>query len=103
MRISESDWKKYKKVRAEALERFARQVLDESQAICRNDSETAHERYLELYELLHERDRELDRTFDYLRRSTALVCLKLMHNSGLISDEEVSEFSADVRQTLGFK
>lgn len=103
MKISESDWRKFKTLRTEALKRFARRVLDEGQAICRNDSETSYERYLELYELVRERDREFERIFGCLHRSTAFVCLKLMHHSGLISDEELSGLSAGVRRTLAFR
>lgn len=101
MTIPESDWKRFKKLRAVALERFAQQALDDSQAICAKESKSAHKRYLELYALIRDRDREIERMFNDFRRSTAILTLKLMCDSKLITDEELSEFSAEVRGVLG--
>lgn len=100
MTIPEADWRTFKKLRAVALERFSQQVLNECQAICGKDALTAHERYGELYELLHERDHAMARAFDDLRRSTAVVCLKLMYQLGLVTDEELTQFSSEVQKTV---
>ncbi len=100
MTIPESDWKRFKKVREIALERFAQQALDDSQTICAQKSKSAHKRYLEVYALIRDRDRQIQRTFNDFRRSTAILSLKLMVDLGLVTDEELSEFSAEVRVML---
>ena len=54
-------------------------------------------RYGELYQLLQDRDRAMSTAFDDFRRSTARFCLKLMRRQGLVTDEEMMEFSPEVR------
>jgi hypothetical protein len=98
MRIAESDWKKFKRVRTLALERFSQRVLDDCGRIHGNESLTAYDRYLELYRLLQDQDREMAKTFNDLRRSTASLCLMLMWRQGLVTDEEMSEFSPEVQR-----
>jgi hypothetical protein len=38
------------------------------------------------------------KTFNDLRRSTASLCLMLMWRQGLVTDEEMSEFSPEVQR-----
>jgi hypothetical protein len=98
MRIAESDWKKFKRVRTLALERFSQRVLDDCGRILGDESATAHERYLELYRLIQERDREIAEAFNDFRRSTASFCLRLMWQHGLVTDGEMSEFSPEIQR-----
>lgn len=100
MAIPEPDWKRFKKVRARALERLCRRILDESAAICNDDSEDAHARYLRLYSLIRERDRDVAAAFDDFRRSTAVQCLRNMIALDLLDDEDIGEFSEDVQRWL---
>lgn len=97
MTISESDWKTFKKLKATALERFSQRILDESLAICANSALSAHDRYGELYRLIHQRDKEMARAFDGLSRSKAYPQLCLMQNLELLTQEELAEFSEDFR------
>jgi hypothetical protein len=99
MRIPESDWTTFKRVRLLALERFSQRVLDDCQRICCDESLSAHERYRALYALLEDRDREMSAAFDDFRRSTARLCLKLMRRQGVVTDEEMMAFSPEVQHT----
>lgn len=100
--ISESDWKTFKAVRSTALERFSQRILDECREICCNESVTAHERYGELYHVIQERNSEMAQAFDDFRRSTALLCLRLMWQHGLIRSEEMSQFSSEAQSVVDF-
>ena len=91
--ITEADWKTFKRLRERALERFSQRILDESQSICSDPSTSAHARYVQLYQLLQQRDRELASAFDDLRRSTAALCFRQMRHLGLVTDEELTELS----------
>jgi hypothetical protein len=99
MRIAESDWNTFKRIRILALERFSQRVLDDCQRICCDESLSAHERYRALYALLEDRDREMSAAFDDFRRSTARLCLKLMRRQGVVTDEEMMAFSPEVQHT----
>ena len=98
MRIAESDWITFKRVRLLALERFSQRVLDDCQRVCCDESLSAHGRYRALYRLLQDRDREMSKAFDDLRRSTASLCLTLMRRQGLVTDEEMMAFSPELQR-----
>lgn len=100
MNIAKSDWKIFKRVRDKALDRFCRKVLEECESICRNEAKSAHERYGTLYGHMQDRNKEMANAFDDFRRSTAVLCLMLMHKYDLLTDEEIREFSDDVQRSL---
>jgi hypothetical protein len=100
MAIFEPDWKHLRSLHPIVLERFCERVLAECTAVIQDESLSAHERYLRLYELIRERDRTLARTFDDLRRSTAIEKLAYMHRLELLSDVEFHRFSAETREAV---
>ena len=99
-RITESDWKQFKKVREQALERFSQVILDESRSILESTSLSAYDRFLKLCKLIEKRDAEMAGTFDDFRRSTALLCLRGMFWQNLLTDEEVDLFSPEVQNVI---
>jgi len=99
--ISESDWKVFRRIHPIALERFCQQVLADVERTAADTQQTSHERYLALYELMRRRDKELADAFDDLRRSTAIERLAGMLFHGLVTDEEMNRFSAEIRETCG--
>jgi len=98
--ISEPDWKIFKPVRQQALERFCERVLAEIECIRADASKSQHERYIATYQIIKERDKELEQAFDYLRRSTALVQLAAFRSLGLVTDDEYMRFSAPTREIV---
>ncbi len=93
MGIPERDWREFKRVHAELLERFCARVLDEVAATAKAADGTAHERYLRVYTLLEKRDRELGEAFNDFRRSTAEMQLMVLRTMGLLSDRDLDGFS----------
>lgn len=103
--IKESDWKFLRQLHLVALERFCEQVLLEIQRINSDKAKSFHQRYLDTYELLHRRDKEMAQTFNGLRRSTALIQLASMKARGLLTGDDFLCFSQEtgdaVDQMLG--
>jgi hypothetical protein len=95
--IKESDWKVFRKLHPVAVERYCERVLAESESLHRDTSRSAHERYLALYQLFRERDKELARLFDDFRRSTALEQIAIIKGHGLLTDEEFAQFSEETQ------
>ncbi len=58
---------------------------------------SAHERYLNVYKLIEERDLELATAFNDFRRSAATMQLGVMRRMKLLTDEDLSEFSEQTR------
>ena len=59
-----------------------------------------HGCFLEVFALVNERNRELARTFDDLRRSDATILLAGMMEGRLSGDEEFSHFSPRMRDAV---
>jgi hypothetical protein len=98
--ISEADWKLFRQLHQVALERFCERVLSEAAQLASAPGKTAHERYLDLFQLLPREDGELADLFDDLRRSTALQRLLGLRSEGLLTDEEFARFSPEARAVV---
>jgi hypothetical protein len=98
--IKESDWKLYRKLRAVALERFCQRILEEIERINSDSNKSSHDRYQAIYNLIKRSDKEIARTFDDFRRSTAVVQLAIICSLGLLPDEELQRFSSETRAAV---
>ncbi len=102
--IKESDWKIFRQLYPVSLERFCQRVLDENERLLNDTGQGVHERYVAIYQLFHQRDKELARLFDNFRRSTALLQILAIKRHGLITEEEFARFSEETRDYLaGFE
>ena len=98
--IKESDWKFLRTLHSVALERFSEQILLDLQRINSDKAKSFHQEYLEIYTSIHQRDKEMARTFDGLRRSTALIQLASIKRRGLLTDDEFLCFSKETRDRV---
>ena len=71
--IKESDWKLRRRLHKVALDRFCRRAIEEVSAATSDHAGDYHGCFLELFALVNERNEELARTFDGLRRSNAVL------------------------------
>ena len=96
--IQESDWTAFRVVHAELRETFCEQVLDECRSVASPSEASAHSRYTQLFRLLNDKDREMARGFDDIRRSTALARLRELRRMGRLTDEHLTRCSAETRE-----
>lgn len=99
MPFSERDWKHLRSIHGIALERFCTQVLDDAVAIVKDSGLSAHERYLDLLQMLHEQNAAMETAFDDMRRSTGLQRLAAMVGLNVLTRDELAGFNADVQDT----
>jgi hypothetical protein len=95
--IKESDWRIFRKLKPVALERACQAILAEVTQTASNQSQSWHQRYLAIYDLIQKRDKELGSAFDDVSRSKAIYRLATMYRMGLIKDEELAEFSDETQ------
>lgn len=100
--ISEPDWKLFRQLRPLALERFCQRVLSDIEGLAQECAKTSHERYLAIYDLMQQRDRELADTFNNQRRTMAFEQLARMWALNLLTDDEMAHFSPDTREVVRF-
>src|SRR5436190_21704121 len=93
----ESDWRRFKEVHTTLLERYCRRILEEVAGATRDAGGSAHDRYLKVYKLIEERDKQMANAFDDFRRSTAVMQLGIMRRMKLLTDEDLTMFSEQTR------
>lgn len=98
--VPEADWRVFRKLREEALERLSEQILDEVARICADRTRGAHERYLEVFQLLRDRDRAMAGAFDYLSRSRMVQHLAAMKALGLVDTSDLSGMSRETQERV---
>jgi hypothetical protein len=98
--IKESDWKHLRQLKPVTLDRFCSRILLEVERASSDSEKTPHERYLKVYELVQNRDKELGRMFDDLKRSNAVGKLFLIRQTGLLTDDEWGGFGEEIRSAF---
>jgi virulence-associated protein VapD len=98
--IRESDWKLFRRLHAVALQRFCQQVIEEINKATSNCTQDYHKRYLDVFNLIMDRNDEMAQAFDDMRRSNAFFLLANIQGSHLLTDEEFSQFSPETREAV---
>ena len=62
----------------------------------------AHQRYLDIFKIIEQRDRQMASIFDDPRRSNALTMLARMRSEGLLMADEFSSLSQEIRDATEF-
>jgi len=96
----ESDWKTFRELRQVALERFCERVLDQVPRYPPDSERTYHERYLELFRWLGERNDELAQAFNDPRRSQMIWQLAAIYAYGLLEPDEFTRFTPRTRERI---
>jgi hypothetical protein len=95
--LKESDWKIFKTIKEIALEKYCTLVLEESQAVISKQDNNAHNKYLLLYKLLQNRDKQMALLFDGHSRSKAWLQLIAIRSEGLADDALLAKLSDEFR------
>jgi hypothetical protein len=99
MEIKESDWKVFRRLHSIALERYCQRVLEEVRVAAECDADY-HDCYLKVYQLIRNRDRMMSSAFDDASRSTAFLLLANIISEGLLTEEELKQFSREAQQYI---
>jgi hypothetical protein len=98
--IKESDWKVFRRLHGIALERFSQRVLEEVHLATTEAKDDYHECYLKVYALIRNRDKRMARAFNDPKRSMAFIQLANIIEEGLLTDDELKEFSPGAREAI---
>lgn len=98
--LPEADWKSFRKLREVALDRLCNQILREIGDLTSDAAKTSHERYLAVYKLIRKRDDEIAHAFNDPRRSVAVLQLSTMLSLGLVTQDELQDFTPDTRAVV---
>lgn len=98
--IAEADWKVLRRVHPLALERYCECVLAEIEHVTHNSAQSTHQRYLDIFKIIEQRDREMASIFNDPKRSNALTMLARIHSEGLLTEDEFSSLSPETRSAI---
>ena len=98
--IKESDWKLFRRLHAIALERFCQRIIEEVGSATSSCAGGYHDCYLKLFELMRNRDREMASAFNDPRRSNAFILLANIKELGLLTEDELMQFSPETRDAI---
>ena len=102
MALPEADWQTLRLLQRTALDRYCARALDECRAVVDDAEGSPHDRYLRLFRLINERHESLAVAVDDLRRSTAIARLAAMILLGVVTDEDLGQFSPATRDSATF-
>ena len=95
--MKESDWKVFTEIKDKALEKHCTLALEESQEVISDQKEHIHNRYLLLYKLLQNRNKQMSLLFDGHSRSKAWLQLIAIRSEGLAGEALLSKLSDEFR------
>jgi hypothetical protein len=98
IRISEPDWRALSKLKPVALARLCERILTEVTAVATDKTLSAHERYLKVFAIIDEQDKQIAYIFNGLTRSNGLSRLSRMREEDLITEAEMAVFSSEARE-----
>ena len=98
--IAEADWKVLRRIHPLALERYCERVLAEIERVTHNSTQSTHQRYLEIFKIIEQRDREMSSIFNDPKRSNALTMLARIRAAGMLTEDEFSSLSPETRSAV---
>jgi hypothetical protein len=98
--VTEADWKLLRRIHPLALERYCERTLAEIERVTNNSAQSAHQRYLEIFKIIEQRDREIVSIFNNPKRWNALTMLARIRAAGMLTEDEFSRLSSE---TLSFR
>jgi hypothetical protein len=93
--MKESDWKIFKEIKERAIEQFCTDALQEFGEVINDNKLHVHNRYLLLYKLVQNRDKQMRLLFDDHSRSKAILQLLAIRGEGLANDELLNKLSEE--------
>lgn len=98
-RISETDWKRWKNLADDALDRFYEKTLGDAAKLPKSGG-VPKERYRKLVKLVEEAGDLLAEVFDDHSRTTAVLQIARALDHGLVTDAELKPFSQETRAAV---
>ena len=85
-----------------ALERYCERTLAEIERVTNNSAQSAHQRYLEIFKIIEQRDREIvsNSMINDPKRSNALTMLARIRAAGMLTEDEFSRLSSETRSDV---
>jgi len=98
--IQESDWKTLRKIKDRLLNEYCDNILEAVESTTKNRKGKEHETYLDVWNILEEKDDEIAYMFNDLKRSNAIMKIFHMVQFGAMTLNELEQFSHETRERV---
>ncbi len=98
--MNEQDWRHFSPLRDRLLERFCTRIIDEVVAMATRTDIAAHDRYLKIFQLVQDRDKQVAYMFYQPARSRMRQQVFSMIDNDLFTEEELAGFSEEGRREI---
>ena len=98
--IAEADWKVLRRVHPLALERYCERVLAEIVRVTHDSARSTHQRYLDIFKIIEQRNRKMANIFNDPKRSNALTMLTRIRGAELLTEDEFDSLSPEARSAI---
>jgi len=93
--MKESDWKIFKLIKDQAIERYCKQELEKFSSAISDEDQHVHNRYLLLYKLVNNSNKKMALLFDGHSRSKAKLQLLAIRSEGLADEQLLRKLSEE--------
>lgn len=98
--IPEKDWKKLRSLKDATLNIACERILLKIGTLIEERGADSYKYYLKLWKIIRSEDKEIALMFDDLKRSTAIFKLAMWKNNGLISGDDLREFTEQTQERI---
>jgi hypothetical protein len=98
--IAEKDWKLLRAMQDEKLDTACEKILAKINNTITNKENENHKAYLKVWKIVKSEDRKIADMFNDLKRSNAVLKLAFWKQNGLLTEQEISQFSPETRSIL---
>jgi len=98
--IAEKDWKRLRAKQEKKLNQASENIVGRVKAALQDQQSGHYNIYLAIWDIIHEGDAGIVEMFDDLKRSTAVFKLAAWHRHGLLSEDELKEFSDETQAII---
>ena len=98
--ISERDWKYMRTIHDDLLAALCGRINTQSEVILKQQRDTPHKTYLELYRHIQDSDDIIACCFNDWRRSNLQMKLSALHEHGLLTETQIQKLSPVTQERL---
>ena len=98
--VSEKDWKRLVSLKENLLNYACENLFRRIEQISSSRKNREHEAYLELWNEIRKEDDAIAEMFNDLKRSNAVFKIAALRHYGVLSDEQLAQFSQETQEQV---
>jgi len=98
--VPEKDWKRLSGLKEHLLNSACESIFQRIEKISSTRKDREHETYLALWKLINKEDEAIAEMFNDLKRSNAVFKIAALKQYGVLTDEQLAQFSQETQEQV---